>query len=238
MDPNDYLANFSVENLLRQAFAGIAPTPVADPGQVPAEYAPLRAPAPLQAEAGAMLGAMGAMGRRLPTSAPSGDRSNAALGGWKPPLDFRSTGTPIPVVGRDIGLPEIEEWIRKKESSGNYQALNREQAGNTASGAYQYTDSTWNGYGGYPKAMLAPKHIQDKRFREDVTKRAAKFRGDPFKMIAAHYLPAAADNPNAWMQPYKLKNGKTVKPVAQYVAYVVKGTPLEKSFNEYMARAQ
>ena len=144
----------------------------------------------------------------------------------------------MPVVGRDVSLEDITKWVKAKESSGNYTALNTEQKGNTASGAYQYTDATWNGYGGYPKAMLAPPKVQDARFAEDIRARFKKFHGDPFKMIAAHYLPAAADEPETWTKPYRLPSGKVVKPVAEYVRYVVRGTPLEEQLDAYLARQQ
>lgn len=136
---------------------------------------------------------------------------------------------------KPISATELTNWIRKTESGGNYQALNREKKGNTASGAYQYTDSTWNGYGGYPKAMLAPREVQDRRFAEDIQKRLSKYKGDPFKAIAEHYLPAYANNPRAWTAPIKLQGG-TVQPVANYVRKVIRGTPLEAQFDEYLAR--
>lgn len=135
---------------------------------------------------------------------------------------------------RPVSAAELTAWIRRTESNGNYQALNRESRGNTASGAYQYTDSTWNGYGGYPKALLAPKEVQDRRFAEDVASRLSRYNNDPFKAIAAHYLPALANNPAAWQQAVRLKN-TTVQPVASYVRKVIRGTPLEAQFDEYLA---
>lgn len=135
---------------------------------------------------------------------------------------------------RPITLADITAWQRKAESSGNYSALNRERKGNTASGAYQYTDSTWNGYGGYNKALYAPPEVQDKRFAEDIAARYHKYGGDPFKTIAAHYLPAFADNPKVWRQPLSVK-GTRVRPIEQYIRHVIKGTPLEEQFDEYLA---
>lgn len=125
--------------------------------------------------------------------------------------------------------------IKQKESSGNYQAVNTQNKGNTASGAYQYTDSTWNNYGGYPKAALAPKEVQDKRFMEDITARLNKYGGDPYKTIAEHYLPALASDPTRWNQAFRVR-GRTVQPVLNYVRYVVKGTPLEAGLDDYLVQ--
>jgi hypothetical protein len=54
--------------------------------------------------------------------------------------------------------------VRRHESGGNYQAKNPVS---TASGAYQYLNSTWQtmsaraGHGGYPTARSAPPWVQD-----------------------------------------------------------------------------
>lgn len=124
----------------------------------------------------------------------------------------------------------LADIIKAKESSDNYQAVNPKSS---ASGAYQYTDSTWNGYGGYNKAALAPPHIQDQKFQEDINNRLQTFGGDPYKAIAAHYLPALADDPSKWNKPFKVR-GRTVQPVLNYVKYVTKGTPLEAGLDEYL----
>lgn len=65
----------------------------------------------------------------------------------------------LPIVKKpDIVLPDILIKIRYCESKDDYTAQNPKS---TASGAFQFIDGTWNGYGGYAKAKLAPAYIQD-----------------------------------------------------------------------------
>jgi Transglycosylase-like domain. len=135
----------------------------------------------------------------------------------------------------DSLVKTLTNIVKAKESTDNYQAVNTERKGNTASGAYQYTDATWNNYGGYPKAALAPPEVQDRRFKEDIIHRLAEYGGDPYKAIAAHYLPALADDPTKWDKAFKV-HGRKVKPVAAYVRYITKDTPLEAGFDEYLAQ--
>jgi hypothetical protein len=102
---------------------------------------------------------------------------------YTPPKEF------VPQVGTLGAMPlqtipadtqKILETIRKKESSGNYKAIAK---GSTASGAYQFIDSTWRaqakaaGIGTeYPSAYLAPPQIQD--------------------AVAAHYVETILKNVN------------------------------------------
>jgi hypothetical protein len=55
--------------------------------------------------------------------------------------------------------------IRELESGGVYSAR---ASGSTASGAYQFIDSTWAGYGGFPQAWQAPPELQDAKAEEKV----------------------------------------------------------------------
>lgn len=130
-------------------------------------------------------------------------------------------------------LRELLRITKAKESSDNYIAVNPKSS---ASGAYQYTDSTWNNFGGYPKAALAPPAVQDAKFEQDLMERYSKY-GNPYQTIAAHYLPALADEPSKWFKPFKV-HGRVVKPVIDYIKYVVHDTPLEKGLHEYIAQQQ
>lgn len=65
----------------------------------------------------------------------------------------------------DTNLAGILATIRHHESRGDYTARadrngQRPNAG-SASGAYQFVDGTWNGYGGYTRASDAPADVQD-----------------------------------------------------------------------------
>jgi hypothetical protein len=88
-------------------------------------------------------------------------------------------------------LTDILLTIRIVESGERY-AVPPNRGG--ASGAYQYIDSTWNNYAGYPKAYLAPPNIQDERALGDVEAILARWRGDVSMVPVIWYYPAAATN--------------------------------------------
>lgn len=75
-----------------------------------------------------------------PAPAPAAEPSSGRCGGDLPPC-----------------------YVMMRESGGNIRAQN---PSSTASGKWQFLDSTWAGYGGYSSAYLAPESVQDARARE------------------------------------------------------------------------
>lgn len=86
--------------------------------------------------------------------------------------------------------------IKQHESGGNYKSQSRISS---ASGAYQYIDGTWGGYGGYKRAFLAPPAIQDERAMKDLMN-AYRTYNDWEKAVANHFYPAWAGRPDMWDQ--------------------------------------
>ncbi len=101
----------------------------------------------------------------------------------------RSSTSKVPKHFGDILLT-----IRTIESGGNY-TIPKNKGG--ASGAYQYIDSTWNNYKGYPSAYLAPPAIQDERALADVKGILWTWKGDVSMVPVIWYYPKAARDPSA-----------------------------------------
>lgn len=110
---------------------------------------------------------------------------------------------------------QIAAAIAKIESNGNYTAHSRTSS---ASGKYQYIDSTWNGYGGYAHAWQAPPSVQDARALHDITDKLHRYGGDASKVIMSWFLPAAVGNPTL---ANRVPKGNGISP-NQYVARVMK----------------
>lgn len=128
-------------------------------------------------------------------------------------------------------LAVILDTIRTLESNGNYQA---KAVTATASGAYQYIDSTWQHWAAsigidtqlYPTARSAPDNIQDRVAAANVTAILDDHHGDITIVPVIWYLPAALDNPalmdqipagntltirqyqTRWLDTYKTKLGQ------------------------------
>lgn len=115
-------------------------------------------------------------------STPSG-------GGVVPKLPAPTQGGQGEAVTGDQ-VEQILATIRKRESSGNYTAKAK---GSTASGAYQFVDSTWQSlskkYGGgdYKSAADAPADVQDKVARAYVQEILRQNNNDVSKVPVVWY---------------------------------------------------
>ncbi|HUV17523.1 MAG TPA: hypothetical protein VMW33_03490 [Ilumatobacteraceae bacterium] len=96
------------------------------------------------------------------------------------------------VVTYPSQIANILATIRYLESRGDYTAPPNK---GRASGAYQFITSTWNGYGGYSDAYLAPPEIQDERAAADVTRFLAQWNNDVSMIPVMWYYPRAAQDP-------------------------------------------
>lgn len=113
------------------------------------------------------------------------------------PASVAPPSTPAPAAQRVIAYPRqiahILATIRYLESRGNYLAPpNKGQA----SGAYQFITSTWNNYGGYRDAYLAPPEIQDERAAQDVKRFLAQWNNDVSMIPVMWYYPLASRDVN------------------------------------------
>ncbi len=82
-------------------------------------------------------------------------------------------------------IDRILATIRTLESGGDYTARAR---GSTASGAYQFLDSTWDGYGGYRRAGNAPPAVQDAKAAADVQAILDRHEGDVSAVPVVWYI--------------------------------------------------
>lgn len=116
---------------------------------------------------------------------------------------------------RGGGVDAYLAALRRVESSNNYTARSRISS---ASGAYQYIRSTWNNYGGYAEAWMAPASVQDARARADAMRLYRRF-GNWEQVAAYHLYPAWAGDRSRWNQA----PGRGNPTVAQYVQKVMAG---------------
>ena len=82
-------------------------------------------------------------------------------------------------------LEAVLATVRTVESGGDYAAR---VAGSSASGAYQFLDTTWAGYGGYPQAWQAPPPVQDAKAAEQLSGILDAYGGDVTVVPVVWYL--------------------------------------------------
>lgn len=85
----------------------------------------------------------------------------------------------------DASVDAILATIRQLESGGDYTVR---AGGSSASGAYQFLDSSWAGYGGYTRAHLAPPAVQDAKATEHVNSILAANDNDPAMVPVSWYI--------------------------------------------------
>jgi hypothetical protein len=114
----------------------------------------------------------------------------ASLGLMMFPVLFASGDGPGGGCTGNAQIDVVLATIRTVESSGDYTVRS---AGSTASGAYQFLDSTWAGFGGYPRAWEAPPDVQDARAAADVSGILEANHGDvnavPMSWYIGHVPP-------------------------------------------------
>lgn len=218
------------------------PTQVAMPAQValPGQRLPLSAPEATpnpQAVPGAQTVGLGpgpAPGVVAPLGAPSGGPPPGfGVGGYPPhlaPYGQNSYGVHPAITPHQV-IEHLLPSFRNVESSNNYKVANKNSS---ASGAYQYLDSTWNNHKGYARAMDAPPEVQDARMRQDLLHNLTKYGGDPFKAVAAHLYPAYAHDTSKWNQPLVDNYGKEIPGAGTVRQYVSKVIPA-KRVDAYLA---
>ncbi len=141
------------------------------------------------------------------TTAPSASTTTIAP---TPSTTVPPTAQNITVYPSQVAT--ILATIRYLESRGDYDAPpNR---GN-ASGAYQFIASTWDNYGGYPHAYLAPPQVQDERAAADVNRFLAQWNNDVSMIPVMWYYPRAAREP-ALMDVVPVPSAGNVLTIREY----------------------
>lgn len=208
-----------------------AMTPQTPGGGAPSSNAPTPDPSSMQATTAAP--APSPVANTMPVGSPSGmpNVGAAAGSGAQAGIGPNSFGLDPRVNVHHI-MDYLLPRVRNLESTNDYKADRATKyPGQTASGAYQYTDSTWGGYGGYSRAVDAPPEVQDKKAREDFQSRLSEYGNDPFKAAAGHYFPKYAHDPKLWDQPLKNSKGEIIPNAMPVKDYLNKVLPPDRVAN-------
>ena len=99
---------------------------------------------------------------RLAAEKAARDAARKAAAQATPPTTSGASAAPVSGSGRCGGnLPSC--CVMNRESGGDIHAQN---PNSTASGKWQFINSTWNNYMGYPTAASAPEWVQDQKAAE------------------------------------------------------------------------
>lgn len=86
--------------------------------------------------------------------------------------------------------------IRQLESGNNYSAVNKgDGVGDWATGAYQFTDTTWATYRGYRRASDAPPNVQDEKALAMIRDAMARYGDQLLNVPYSWYYPVALRKP-------------------------------------------
>lgn len=123
-----------------------------------------------------------AEGSDAPATTVPVDTTPAELNTYDPGLRASSYDG-VYAEGVPVGVAmATTRWL---ESGNRYDAQAR---GSTASGAYQVINSTWNGYDGYARAVLAPPEVQDQFAYESFTALLKRHGNDVSKIPVSWYI--------------------------------------------------
>jgi hypothetical protein len=127
------------------------------------------------------------------------------------PIVLASGDAPLAPCGQQGGSVDVVLLtIRTLESGGDYTA---EATGSTASGAYQFLDSSWARYGGYQRAADAPPAVQDAKAVELITSVLDRYSGDIGAVPVVWYIGyVPPDGAPAWDTVPAPQAGNTLTP--------------------------
>lgn len=160
------------------------------PTTAPTTAPPTTAPAPPSTPAPPARPSPTTVTATVPTTTPPAPTTTAPQ--QPPPASTTVAPAAQNVIAYPSQIANILATIRYVESRGNYAAPPNK---GRASGAYQFITSTWDNYGGYHDAYLAPPEIQDERAAADVNRFLAQWNNDVSMIPVMWYYPRAAREP-------------------------------------------